>query len=114
MRFCLAPNCPELVEGRRDHYCSAHAPAIKPWARKTERQKSGWAWGRIRSRVLSRARWKCEIKGRDCQIAATEVDHIVPRAAGGTDDLDNLRAACPKCHKTKSEADRLAGYRRTR
>lgn len=110
MRFCLAPNCPEMVEGRRTFYCRAHAPEVKPWGRKTERSVSGWEWGRIRRRVLSRAHWRCEMP--NCGDAASEVDHVVPRAAGGTDDMSNLRAVCPPCHRSKSERERLDGLRR--
>lgn len=34
-----------------------------------------------------------------------EVDHIVPRALGGTNDPDNLQTLCAECHKGKSAAD---------
>jgi 5-methylcytosine-specific restriction protein A len=39
-----------------------------------------------------------------------EVDHILPRIEGGTDDLDNLRLVCVPCHKreTRRLAKRLA------
>lgn len=30
---------------------------------------------------------------------AQEVDHIKPKAQGGTDDLSNLRAVSRECHK---------------
>jgi 5-methylcytosine-specific restriction enzyme A len=33
--------------------------------------------------------------------SATTVDHIVPREQGGTNDLDNLRAACGPCNYGK-------------
>lgn len=36
-----------------------------------------------------------------CGDAATHVDHIVPRALGGTDDLGNLIAACRACNLHK-------------
>lgn len=45
---------------------------------------------------------------------ATHVDHIVPRVAGGTDDLGNLIAACLSCNLRKhkyrlsAEAERSA------
>jgi 5-methylcytosine-specific restriction protein A len=37
--------------------------------------------------------------------AATEVDHIVPKAKGGTDELTNLQAICGECHKDKTIKD---------
>lgn len=33
---------------------------------------------------------------------ASEVDHIKPKAKGGTDDLCNLRAICTPCHRDKT------------
>ena len=109
MRFCLAPRCPSTVGGR-DAYCPEHAPKKSPWAGKQRPGISGWEFSRLRRRVLARAGHLCQIEG--CDAPATEVDHIVPRSRGGTDDLSNLRALCPPHHKEKSEAERLAGLRR--
>ena len=36
---------------------------------------------------------------------ATEVDHIIPKAEGGTDDPSNLRAINGDCHKIKTQAE---------
>jgi len=33
---------------------------------------------------------------------ATEVDHIVPLASGGTNDLENLQPLCHSCHSRKT------------
>ncbi len=35
-------------------------------------------------------------------VPAECVDHIVPRARGGTDDLSNLQALCARCHSKKT------------
>jgi len=56
-------------------------------------------WREIRSYVLARDRWKCQIQGNDCTKRATEVDHIIRREDGGTDGTENLRAACGKCNR---------------
>lgn len=42
---------------------------------------------------------------------ATEVDHIIPKSAGGTDAHFNLRAICAPCHaaKTAIESQRNRG-----
>jgi 5-methylcytosine-specific restriction protein A len=44
--------------------------------------------------------------------AANAVDHIKPKAKGGTDDLANLQGICRACHLNKSLTDQ--GYRRKR
>ena len=57
------------------------------------------------------------IKRRDCGICqscgriGTEVDHIVPLWAGGSDDEINKQLLCDACHdvKTKREATQRAG-----
>jgi 5-methylcytosine-specific restriction endonuclease McrA len=33
---------------------------------------------------------------------AKHVDHIVPKALGGTDDEGNLQAICVECHQQKT------------
>lgn len=60
-----------------------------------------WQWGKLRSVVLARDSRRCQIRLPGCTIDATEVDHIVPRIAGGTDSLDNLRSVCRHCHKRR-------------
>jgi 5-methylcytosine-specific restriction endonuclease McrA len=44
--------------------------------------------------------------GRICQICGIDegemhIDHIIPRKAGGTHDLDNLRVLCKSCNLRK-------------
>ena len=34
-----------------------------------------------------------------------EVDHVVPRARGGTDHLENLQLLCPNCNRIKGDRD---------
>jgi 5-methylcytosine-specific restriction endonuclease McrA len=44
-----------------------------------------------------------------CGSPANEVDHILPKAQGGTDDDDNLQALCPACHQRKTLAESRQG-----
>lgn len=41
----------------------------------------------------------------DPSIDALEVDHKVPKAKGGSDDLDNLLLSCTKCNQRKGKKD---------
>lgn len=34
--------------------------------------------------------------------ASSEVDHVIPLDAGGTDDEENLQALCKRCHSRKT------------
>ncbi len=36
---------------------------------------------------------------------STDVDHIVPRIRGGTDDESNLRGLCHVCHSRKTACE---------
>lgn len=46
----------------------------------------------------------CGIKGYQAGgTAKLEIDHKIPRAAGGTDNLDNLITACQACNSGKSD-----------
>lgn len=58
---------------------------------------------RTRFEVLKRDRFSCAYCGRTPNDGVLlEVDHVLPRAAGGTDDLDNLITACVECNRGKA------------
>ncbi|WP_407047632.1 HNH endonuclease [Vibrio cholerae] len=37
--------------------------------------------------------------------AATDVDHIINKACGGTDAESNLQSLCKPCHKEKTRSE---------
>lgn len=39
----------------------------------------------------------------DLQVAIFEIEHIVPRSAGGATVFDNICLACPTCNRCKSD-----------
>jgi len=61
--------------------------------------------GSVKYRVLTRARGRCECCGAHEHQRALEVDHIVPRNQGGSDDLSNLQALCFRCNAGKRDTD---------
>jgi diadenosine tetraphosphate (Ap4A) HIT family hydrolase len=54
---------------------------------------------------LKRAKYRCELCGASAEHKAIEVDHIIPRNHGGTDDLSNLQALCYSCNAMKRDRD---------
>lgn len=118
-RYCLEPACPEVVSGRAN-YCTSHDPWTKrpAWQGSASGRhragSSGWAWSRIRRRILRRDNHRCA-----CGRPAAEVDHVVPvaeclRQGTNPDEESNLRAICADCHRAKTEQDRRRGRRTTR
>lgn len=87
-------------------------PAINTDASKygKSRQDRGYGrlWEIIRERVLQRDQYLCQNHRRQ-KIAkkATSVDHIIPKAHGGTDDDSNLESLCWECHRAKTAREHI-------
>lgn len=58
--------------------------------------------GSIRFRVLEKAKKRCELCGASSSVTQIDVDHIVPRSKGGSNDISNLQALCRTCNAQKS------------
>lgn len=58
---------------------------------------------RTRFEVFKRDRFTCQYCGRTPPNVLLEVDHIVPVAAGGSDDETNLTTSCWECNSGKSD-----------
>ena len=61
--------------------------------------------GSLRYQILKRAKFRCELCGISAEDKALEVDHIVPRNHGGSDDPSNLQALCYSCNAAKRDKD---------
>lgn len=73
------------------------------WSRTSRHERGyGTAWDKLRLSVLKRDAYLCQcpdcLGGTKRVTPASEVDHIKPKAHGGTDDPDNLRAVNRMCH----------------
>jgi len=96
-RMCTTPGCPNFaVRGGLCAACRA----------KRERQRGsaaargyGARWRRLRAAFLA-THPICAV----CGAPASDVHHIIPRAAGGTDDWWNLQALCHACHSAKTHS----------
>ncbi len=94
-RPCPRPGCPNLVPPK----CPVHT--ARPWehGRASSAERGyGAAWRKLRELVLAEEPL-CRVCGGRPSVMA---DHIVPKTHGGTDDRENLRGICKRCHDTKS------------
>jgi 5-methylcytosine-specific restriction endonuclease McrA len=66
-------------------------------------RKRHWSYQGEKNRlaVLKRDGRRCQIQGVGCLVVANAVDHIVPHSLGGSDAIENLRAACKHCNSAK-------------
>jgi diadenosine tetraphosphate (Ap4A) HIT family hydrolase len=69
------------------------------------RKSSGVISGSVRYQVLTQAKGRCELCGIPAEQKALDVDHIVPRNKGGSDDISNLQALCYSCNRMKRDSD---------
>lgn len=99
-----------------------HVPRCKPCERKVQlhyyykaknTQPLEWRLRVMRNNVSKKitAEWlkkqltaqdgKCGLSGRPIDLLTCEVDHILPRTRGGSDDLENLRLVCTRANEAK-------------
>jgi 5-methylcytosine-specific restriction protein A len=100
LRACGWPGCRSR---QRDPYCTIHARYSSRNHRGIPRGARGLGadFERARRFVLERDGGRCGLRLAGCTVIATTADHIVPRAAGGTNDPSNLRAACRHCNAAR-------------
>ena len=56
----------------------------------------------LRHEVFVRDGYRCRECGASVEDGATlEIDHILPVAKGGTNDIDNLQTLCKECNRAK-------------
>ncbi|MNY29971.1 HNH endonuclease [compost metagenome] len=99
-------------------YCIKHARETIGWKRdhlRGNRHERGYGtdWDRLRLLILKRDRYLCQCEycsSTGHMLPATEVDHRIPKAEGGTDEPMNLCAINSDCHKRKT-AKECAGAR---
>lgn len=58
----------------------------------------------VKKKVAASQQWKCKACFKlldEC----FEIDHVVCKKDGGTDNVSNLQAMCPNCHRRKTNRD---------
>lgn len=107
---CSEPGCRTLVVGGGTR-CQDHKARRGSFGDRTRgsRHERGYgaAWDRLRVQVLRRDAGICQhcLRESGAVHQGTEVDHRVPKAQGGTDDLDNLQTICKAAHRAKTQAE---------
>lgn len=103
---CTQPGCKSYATNKGR--CDEHQR--EAWAGRGSGASRGygWAWDRLKRKILKRDGYVCQDQ-RVCKglTKADEVDHVVPKAEGGTDAPENLRSICTPCHRDKTRGEAL-------
>ena len=91
----------ELCKQRLNEFIEDRGKTIYDHRRKS----SGYISGTIKYEVLKSAKFRCELCGISADNKALEVDHIIPRNHGGSDDKSNFQALCYSCNSMKRDRD---------
>lgn len=55
-------------------------------------------WEQLRRQTIKRDRYRCQRCDKKLEYAMLTAHHMMPRAAGGCDDVTNLVTLCSPCH----------------
>lgn len=104
VRACA--NTPDLVRTSREGTTHANyrPDAFRVEPRRCHRWELMAVSKRLRFEILRRDNYTCRYCGDSPPDVKLTVDHVMPRALGGTDDPSNLVAACGPCNSGKSSA----------
>ena len=105
----ICTKCSKIAtKGNRcDKHYVAHG-----WSHTKNRHQRGYGndWDKLRAKILKRDNHLCQT----CLLngiykEAKQVDHIVNKAQGGTNDPSNLQSICISCHKNKTQEESKQG-----
>lgn len=105
-RNCTRGGCAGIV---RDGVCSLCGPTRRHSQREHDARRGTSAqrgydarWRKLREAQLSREPLCARCREEGWVVAATDVDHIVPRRQGGSDSFDNFESLCHSHHSEKT------------
>jgi 5-methylcytosine-specific restriction protein A len=103
-RLCSFAGC--LATATTGSRCDTHKRDVAAERRARGREDNrptssqrgyGAEWRKLRALVLRE-----EPTCRRCSARSTVVDHVIPKARGGTDERRNLQGLCERCHNRKT------------
>lgn len=110
--YALVPDLNALLDHEREELVERCRQAVEKFKQKRgaaiwehRRPGLGIIPGGVRYDTLKRAGFRCELCGVPAEERALDVDHILPRKHGGTDDPENLQALCWLCNTNKGAGD---------
>jgi 5-methylcytosine-specific restriction protein A len=105
-RPCLQKGVPFHLSEPGESRCAEHR--LTKWASRAG-TSMGPGWAATRKRKLQR-----DPRCQQCGVPAITVDHVLPRAFGGTDAPPNLKSLCARHAAEKNHRDAEEGKRRKR
>jgi 5-methylcytosine-specific restriction protein A len=94
---------------RRAKVHRAHPPA-KDGRVSAAKRGYGRRWAKLRLLFLRSNPLCAECQAQGRIASACQVDHVLAREKGGTDDEGNLRALCHSCHSKKTYREDSPGF----
>jgi 5-methylcytosine-specific restriction protein A len=94
---CAEPGCGRLVTTVR---CREHDLKRRYYAMYPRKRVTYPGWRKLRAFILQRDPFCRDESG--CTRRSTDVDHIIARRAGGSDEPSNLRGLCHRHHSSKT------------
>ena len=105
---CRKTNCPNVTTERAG-YCSDHMATENTWNKwqqikgNVTQRGYGHRWRKIRTLIIERDSGLCQQCIRNGRVTAgLDVDHILPKSQGGSDNYVNLELLCRACHNIKT------------
>ena len=100
--FCKFPNCPNLITAADRSYCNDHAKYRTNFKRHNRFVQGDYRWNKLSKWYLRNNPLCVKCLSVGLTVAATEVDHIIPRQDGGDNSRENLQSLCKSCHSRKT------------
>jgi 5-methylcytosine-specific restriction protein A len=106
-RVCGAGGCNTLTTtGRCEKHLTGWAGYQREKGTAADRGYASATWRALRKTIIHRDGGLCqECKRNGLYRRGAIVDHIQPKAWGGTDDPSNLQLLCPECDRIKTASE---------